>query len=97
VALSERIEVHLRKWDDAWHPDNPLRGSALRDVSNDYGAHPVLAEAAESVGIKLRTLDLPIKTVMWINPGEVKVAEGYSAEPVVIWEAPDSGVDKVGI
>lgn len=82
--LEGTVEEHLRKW-GCWEPEQPRLGSALRCFGVDYGADPVLTDAAERAGIHLRTLDLPLKTVMWVNPGEVSVSEGYGAEPVTIW------------
>lgn len=94
--LAVTIEEHLARWEtesseDAWRPDNPQWGSALRAFGCDYGPDPVLEEAAERAGFTLRSSDLPMKTVMWINPGQVKVAEGYSALPEVIWEHSGTG------
>ncbi|MEV5449977.1 hypothetical protein [Streptomyces sp. NPDC052535] len=86
-ALADEIEQHLAQHPDAWRPDDPLWGSGLRDIGVDYGPDAVLADAAERAGFELKMLDLPMKTVMWINPGVVKVAEGYSAQPVIVWRA----------
>ncbi|HEY6117374.1 MAG TPA: hypothetical protein VI172_15590 [Candidatus Dormibacteraeota bacterium] len=85
IALAEEIEQHVEKY--SWRPDEPDFGSAMRAIMVDYGPDPVLADAAEHAGFKLKTLDLPMKTVMWINPGVVKVAEGHSAQLVVVWSA----------
>ncbi|MGW0993508.1 hypothetical protein [Streptomyces sp. NPDC002520] len=84
-ALAEEIEQHVEKY--SWRPDEPDFGSYMRSIMVDYGPDPVLADAAEHAGFELKVLDLPMKTVMWINPGIVKVAEGYSAQPVIIWRA----------
>lgn len=84
-ALAEEIEQHVEKY--GWRPDEPDFGSYMRAIEVDYGPDPVLADAAEKAGFELKILDLPMKTVMWINPGVVKVAEGYCAQPVVIWRA----------
>lgn len=89
--LGPAIEAHLARWETginagAWQPDNPRWGAALRAITIDYGAHPVLREAADRAGITLRSLDLPMKTRMWINPGHVSVREGYSAGQVTVWD-----------
>ncbi|MFI6249020.1 hypothetical protein [Streptomyces sp. NPDC051016] len=84
-ALVDEIDQHVAQY--SWRPDEPDFGSALRAIAVDYGPDPVLADAAERAGFELKILDLPMKTVMWINPGTVTVAEGYSAQPVVIWRA----------
>ncbi|MFF9310116.1 hypothetical protein ACF1BS_04310 [Streptomyces sp. NPDC014748] len=83
-ALADEIERHI---EHGWQPENPDFGSYMRTIGVDYGPDPVLADAAEKAGFELKTLDLPMKTVMWIDPGVVKVAEGHSAQPVVIWRA----------
>lgn len=84
-ALAEQIEQHVSKYD--WRPDEPDFGSYMRAIRVYYGPDPVLGDAAEQAGFPLRILDLPMKTVMWINPGIVKVAEGHSVQPAVIWRA----------
>lgn len=84
-ALTEEIEQHVSKY--SWRPEEPDFGSAMRAIGVDYGPDPVLADAAEKAGFELKILDLPMKTVMWINPGTVKVAEGHSTRPVTIWRA----------
>ncbi|MGP4085472.1 hypothetical protein [Streptomyces sp. KR55] len=86
TALADRIEQHVAQY--SWRPDEPDFGSYMRSIGVDYGPDDVLADAAERAGFKLTSFDLPMKTVMWINPGIVKVAEGHGAGPVVIWEAP---------
>ena len=90
--LAERIEQHLIKWESyphegAWDPSDPRRASALRAIGCDYGPDEVLTEAAELAGLALKMFDLPMKSVMWIDPGEVKVSAGYGATPKVIWPA----------
>ena len=84
VHLAETIEDHLRQWetgiwDGAWSPAEPSRGSALRAILCDYGPDQVLTDAADRCGVKIGRLMFPIKTVMWINPGCVKVRSGYDA------------------
>ena len=81
--LALAIEDHLAS--SSWRPDEPRWGSAIRAIMVDYGPDPVLKQAAQRAGLELKTLDLPLKTVMWVNPGQVSVGEGYNAPPVVIW------------
>jgi hypothetical protein len=93
AALADRIEEHLQKlstgiWKGGWDPAEPQRGSANRAIGCDYGPDQVLNDAAMRAGLSIQMLDLPMKTVMWINPGVVKVAEGYNADPVVVWRKP---------
>ncbi|MFI1767499.1 hypothetical protein ACH41H_36380 [Streptomyces sp. NPDC020800] len=83
-ALVVELELHVEKY--SWRPDEPDFGSYMRAIMVDYGPDPVLAGAAERAGFELKILDLPMKTTMWINPGIVKVREGHSSDPAVIWE-----------
>jgi hypothetical protein len=89
--LAGTVEEHLRRWETgafegAWRPEDPQWGSALRSFGCDYHPEPVLKDAAERAGFKLRGIDLPMKTTMWVNPGRVAVAEGYGAAIVTVWE-----------
>lgn len=90
--LAGTIEEHLRKWetgvnDGAWRPEDPQWGSALRSFGCDYHPEAVLSEAAKRAGFKIGSLDLPMKTMMWVNPGVVRAGEGYGAAVVTVWEA----------
>jgi BTG family len=93
VAAAERIEAHLQRYTEqwpfegSWDPAEPFRGAALRTIHVDYGPDPILLDAADQTGIIIGMLDLPMKTVMWVNPGLVEVAEGYGVERVVVWRA----------
>jgi hypothetical protein len=92
AAAGQVIEEHLQRWETGiweggWDPAEPLRGSANRAIGCDYNPDQVLQDAGARAGIEVRMLDLPMKTVMWINPGEVKVAEGYGVLPVTVWKA----------
>jgi hypothetical protein len=86
TALADRIEQHLAHY--CWLPDEPDFGSYVRAVMVGYGPGDVLADAAERAGFRLASFDLPMGTVMWIDPGVVKVAAGQGAQSVAIWEAP---------
>lgn len=65
-------------------PETPIRGEVILSV--DYEAGSILEQAAASAGINLNRR-LPIKTIMWIRPGLVKVKRGYGAEIVEIYRA----------
>ncbi|MFF7966726.1 hypothetical protein ACFZC3_15340 [Streptomyces sp. NPDC007903] len=84
-ALVDGIESHVSQYE--WRPTEPERGSYMRSIGVDHGPDKVLADAAEVAGFELRMLDLPMKTVMWINPGIVSVAEGHAARRITIWKA----------
>ncbi|MFF8406933.1 hypothetical protein ACF06P_35560 [Streptomyces sp. NPDC015684] len=84
-ALADEIERHLTQ--NSWHPDEPDFGSYMRAIEVGIGPDAVFTDAAETAGFELKTLDLPMKTIMWINPGIVKVAEGYGAPVTIVWRA----------
>jgi hypothetical protein len=86
TALADRIEKHLAKY--CWLPDEPDFGSYMRAVVVDPVPDDVLADAAERAGFRLTSFDLPMRTVMWIDPGIVKVAAGHGAGSVVVWATP---------
>jgi hypothetical protein len=86
TALADRIEQHLAHY--CWLPDEPDFGSYVRAVVVDPVPDDVLADAAERAGFRLTSFDLPMRTVMWIDPGTVKVAAGHGAGSVVIWVTP---------
>lgn len=87
VALAERVEARIGADPATWRPDAPDWAAAVRVFGCDYGPDGILAEAAEQAGFRLSMFDLPMKTKMWVDPGRVRVAEGYGTEPVVIWQA----------
>jgi hypothetical protein len=77
LALIERIR--------AAHPYD------RRIISVDYGPCGILADAAESAGIKDTSFTFPIKTMMWLDPDRVRVSYGYAAPVVVIWPPERAG------
>lgn len=83
-ALKTKIQERCR---GHWYPDEPMRGSYLRAIGVDYGPDVILCEAAHDAGFD-PAARFPIKTRMIINPGEVRVAEGYGADFETIWKAP---------
>ncbi|MEV6296488.1 hypothetical protein AB0M41_40120 [Streptomyces sp. NPDC051896] len=86
TALADRIEQHLAHY--CWLPNEPDFGSYVRALVVDPVPDDVLTDAAERAGFRLTSFDLPMRTVMWIDPGIVKVAAGHGAGSVVIWAAP---------
>jgi hypothetical protein len=82
AALLDTLEKRI-----APHWDTP-KGASRRTVRVDYDPDPALADAAETAGLALENGELPIKTVMWIDPGVVTVKEGYGAQRVLAWAAP---------
>jgi len=73
-------------WDEAIAKDKKDIGSALRTLSTDYDACGILRAAAQTAGINYCSTIFPQKTVMWINPGEVKVSKGYGANIEYIYK-----------
>lgn len=85
AGFEKSLEATIRRsCQECWDPAEPSRGSYFRTIGVDYGPDLCLVTAANVGGFDI-DYRLPIKTVMWINPGEVKVAEGYGAAPKVIW------------
>lgn len=65
---------------DGWKPDNPMWGSACRVLAVDYGACDELRAAYQFAGGGRNDQVFPIKTIMWISPGSVKVRYGYGGQ-----------------
>lgn len=82
-ALERAIENKIKN--AAWDIDNPLFGGVLRVIATDYGPDPVLYTALTLAGIRRPSSALPIKTVMWINPGHVSVVSGAGGASVDIY------------
>lgn len=74
--------------DDAcWIPGDPDAHSSRRAIPVDYQPCLLLADAARRAGIQARTLDLPVKTRMRVDPGRVTVRHLIKGTEAVIWEA----------
>lgn len=80
---------HAIRSHDSWRIDEPMWGGCTegRCVSTDYGPEPLLRRSADAAGIN--DMRFPIKTVMWISPGQVKVACGYGKPAEVIYPKPE--------
>ncbi len=76
---TELVERWVKRNTGNWRPGAPGWGSSLRVLATDYAPAGELAEALEAAEITQGNLVLPIKTMMWIDPGEVKVSCGYGA------------------
>lgn len=83
AALLDTLEARMAP---LWDTPN---GASRRTVRVDYDPDPALADAAAAAGLELKYGELPIKTVMWIDPGVVTVKEGYGAQRTLAWSAPD--------
>ena len=67
----------------SWRPDNPHWGLRVLDV--DYYPQEPLRTALEAAGIHQSFL--PKKTLMWVDPGLVRVRRGYGAPIEEIYNA----------
>lgn len=83
LALAALLAVQCAT--NGWDVDNPQFGSACRAVHVDYAPEPVLVCALSFARISGGDLRLPIKTTMWINPGDVRVRAGYYAKEVKLY------------
>lgn len=84
----EQIEVFekelgsllVSRCQENWREDNPSWCSYHRAFGVDYHPDKILQDALKKAGINPENTRLPIKTVMWINPGQVSVRKGYGVE-----------------
>lgn len=65
---------------ESWREDDPHWGSGCRTVATDYGPDHTLECALRYADIRNGNLRIPIKTIMWISPGSVKVSVGYGGK-----------------
>jgi hypothetical protein len=79
--LEEGIEALIRA------PDDPRRlPEKLRVVQVDWEPDDTLVQAAARAGLDLEVTDLPLKTMMVIEPGvQVRVSQGYGQPWQTIW------------
>jgi hypothetical protein len=81
AAIVTKVFIETDSWQRAKR--DPHWGSATRTLSVDYGPCDELRAAYQFAGGPLRSVGVfPLKTVMWINPGSVKVRYGYHAAEV---------------
>ncbi len=75
AELADELE---RQCDAGWMERYGLR------LMTDYHPEEELRDVAERADVDNRAF--PIKTVMWIEPGEVRVRNGYGAAEVVLYK-----------
>lgn len=89
-ALKKKINKNfndkIRRLGLEWDEKNPDRGCAHWTIGVDYGADPVLTDAAMECGIKVTNGTFPCKTNMWIKPNLVEVSAGYGGSPEVLFK-----------
>ena len=81
------------KFENHWHVDNPVRGSAYRSLAYDHCMDPTLLKAAEICGIQLRKIESLLShtrsVIIFVNPGEVKmmtiIGGSHKSHPEHIW------------
>lgn len=69
-------------WQSTWSQERPTdeKNRPLRLLSVDYEPNDILSRSAFFAGFAKEQLDLfPEKTIMWVNPGSVRVSYGYGA------------------
>lgn len=84
LALAKRLSDWADANPECWDADNPNRGSAGegRCFGTDYSPDGLLADALNDAGLDDRFDALfPMKTILWLGPGCVRVRYGYS-EPM---------------
>ena len=81
-AVLEMLHDEHSSWTKAVETE-PHVGSAFRSLTVDYHPDKILQGALDAAGIQRRAGGwLPLKTVMKVNPGRLRVKLGYRAE----WE-----------
>lgn len=87
-ALRGALSAHWRRMEAVggfpWDAHHPERGSPMRTLAVDYRPDAVLAAAVLAAGHPLSATVFPLKTTMWINPGQVIVRRGYHGDPMVV-------------
>lgn len=73
AALAVRVQTMLNEEKSPYE-------TAMR-LGVDYRPSRDLAECLEEAGIPARTTTLPWKTCMWVQPGSVRVGDGYGVGP----------------
>jgi len=72
---------------DSWREDDPMWASGARVIGVDYHPDQILEDALNAAGIGDGFCLLPFKTLMWIDPNSVNVAQGYGARSEPIYPA----------
>jgi hypothetical protein len=70
--------------------DAEFRSAGKLYLHVEYELTKLLSQAYKNAFCSFSTLLFPIKTSMFIKPGEVFVVEGYSGTPVTLYEAAKS-------
>jgi len=90
------VEVLRRRYRDHWFPDKPCKGSGYRCIRINGKIDPVIAQAAEIVGMPTNTIHqtFPSELTMWIDPLEVSYRIGENGSICILYEFKEN-VDNV--
>jgi len=82
------VEVLRRRYRDHWFPDKPCKGSGYRCIRINGRVDPIIAQAAEIVGMPANTIHqtFPSELTMWIDPLEVSYRIGENGSICVLYE-----------
>lgn len=82
------VEVLKRRYRDHWFPDKPCKGSGYRCIRINGKIDPVIAQAAEIVGMPTNTIHqtFPSELTMWIDPLEVSYRIGENGSICILYE-----------
>lgn len=82
------VEVLRRRYRDHWFPDKPCKGSGYRCIRINGKIDPVIAQAAEIVGMPTNTIHqtFPSELTMWIDPLEVSYRIGENGSICILYE-----------
>lgn len=82
------VEVLRRRYRDHWFPDKPFKGSGYRCIRINGRIDPIIAQAAEIVGLPANTIHqtFPSELTMWIDPLEVSYRIGENGSICVLYE-----------
>jgi len=90
------VEVLRRRYRDHWFPDKPCKGSGYRCIRINGKIDPIIAQAAEIVGMPTNTIHqtFPSELTMWIDPLEVSYRIGENGSICILYEFKET-VDNV--
>ena len=82
------VEVLRRRYRDHWFPDKPCKGSGYRCIRINGKIDPIIAQAAEIVGMPTNTIHqtFPSELTMWIDPLEVSYRIGENGSICILYE-----------
>jgi len=87
------VEVLRRRYRDHWFPEKPCKGSGYRCIRINGRIDPIIAQAAEIVGMPANTIHstFPSELTMWIDPLEVSYRIGENGSICILYEYKENG------